>query len=133
VTKDDLFNSINMGEREAWLIFAIRHAAERGHPYSIEGKNAKSGVYRRRSELPLVLRQTGAHEFESLVSRLMMKEVVVACAAKGTKDKKWLDIPTGNYATDSDGAELSSGAYLDVPNWDNFSYDNNTKRIIQTK
>jgi hypothetical protein len=132
-TKEDLFNSVNMGEREAWLMFAVRHAGECGHPYSIEGKNAKSGLYRRRNELPQVLRQTGAHEFDSLVSRLMMKEHLVACAARGTKDKKWLDIPTGTYATDSEGAELSSGAYLDIPDWDSFSYDEKTKRIHKTK
>jgi hypothetical protein len=58
---------------------------------------------------------------------LLMREVIVACAATGTKDKKWLDIPTGNYAQDSDGGELASGAYLDVPNWDSYAYDNQTK------
>ena len=133
VTDKDIFNAVNVGEREAWLLFSIRHAAESGHPYSIEGKNAKSGLYRRRSELPQVLRTTGAHEFDSLVSKMMMREVIVACAAKGTKDKKWLDIPTGNYAQNSDGAELSSGAYLDVPNWDSYVYDNQTKRINKIK
>jgi len=133
VTDKDIFNTVNMGEREAWLLFAVKHAAECGHPYSIEGKNAKSGLYRRRSELPKVLQTTGAHEFDTLVSKMMMREGLVACAAKGTKDKKWLDIPTGTYATDSDGAELSSGAYLDVPHWDRFVYDNQTKRINQIK
>jgi len=62
-----------------------------------------------------------------------MKEHLVACAARGTKDKKWLDIPTGTYATDSEGAELSSGAYLDIPDWESFSYDEKTKRINKTK
>ena len=64
---------------------------------------------------------------------LLMREVIVACAATGTKDKKWLDIPTGNYAQDSDGGELASGAYLDVPNWDSYAYDNQTKRINKIK
>lgn len=130
VTKQDVFNNVNIGEREAWLMAAIRAAADKGHPYSIEGKNAKSGLYKRRSELPQSLRQTGAHEFEAMVSHLMMKEQLVACAAKGTKDKKWLDVPSGRYANDTEGAELSSGAYMDAPDWSMYKYDPSTKRVV---
>lgn len=130
VTKQDVFNNVNIGEREAWLMAAIRAAADKGHPYSIEGKNAKSGLYKRRSELPPSLRQTGAHEFEAMVGNLMMKEQLVACSAKGTKDKKWLDVPSGRYANDTEGAELSSGAYMDAPDWSMYKYDAATKRVI---
>jgi hypothetical protein len=129
VTDRDVFNSVNVGEREAWLIACIRAAAERGHPYSIEGKNAKSGLYKRRSELPSALKHTGAHEFEHMVNHLMMGEQLVACAAKGTKDKKWLDLPSGPYARDHEGAEMESGAYLDIPDWTKFRYDPQTKRV----
>ena len=130
VTDRDVFNSVNMGEREAWLMAAISAAASRGHPYSIEGKNAKSGLYKRRSELPPALRHTGAHEFEHMVNHLMLREALVACAAKGTKDKKWLDLPSGPYARDHEGAELSSGAYLDAPDWTLHRYDPASKRIL---
>jgi hypothetical protein len=122
VTQHDGFSSVNIGERHAWLSLAIERAAAEGHPYSIEGKNAKSGLYRRRNELPPVLRQIGPGEFQHLVDDLLLGKVITSCAAKGGKDKKWLDIPTGPVATDEEGAELNHGAYR-PPNWNGWTYD----------
>lgn len=121
VTENDQFSSVNMGERHAWLAASIEEAAKAGHPYSIEGKNAKSGLYRRRSELPPVLRQVGPSEFAHIVDELLLRKVLVACAAKGGKDKKWLDVPNGPIASDEAGAEISSGAYK-PPSWETWSY-----------
>lgn len=122
VTENDSYSSVNIGERHAWLALAIQEAARQGHPYSIEGKNAKSGLYKRRSELPPVLRQVGPSEFIHMVDDLLMRKAIRACAAKGGKDKKWLDIPNGPIATDEAGAELASGAYT-PPTWDGWEYD----------
>ena len=121
VTDKDQFSSVNMGERHAWLAAAVEEAARAGHPYSVEGKNAKSGLYRRRNELPPILRQVGPSEFSHIVDDLLLRKVLVACAARGGKDKKWLDIPNGPIATDEAGAELASGAYT-PPRWDAWMY-----------
>ena len=122
VTESDAYSTVNIGERHAWLALAIQEAARLGHPYSIEGKNAKSGLYKRRSELPPVLRQVGPSEFSHMVDDLLMRKAIRACAAKGGKDKKWLDIPNGPIATDEAGAELASGAYT-PPTWEGWEYD----------
>lgn len=121
VTENDQFSSVNMNERHAWLAATIEEAARAGHPYSIEGKNAKSGLYRRRNELPPVLRQVGPGEFAHIVDDLLLRKVLVACAAKGGKDKKWLDIPNGPIASDEAGAELASGAYT-PPRWEAWNF-----------
>ena len=105
-------------------------AARAGHPYSNEGKNAKSGLYRRRSELPTLLRQTGAHEFAGIVEELLMNKAVVVAASKGSKSKTWLDVPNGPIATDSVGAELNAGAYQ-PDDWESFQFDEVTKQIAR--
>lgn len=122
VTHMDVFSSVNNGERHAWLALAIEEAAREGHPYSIEGKNSKSGLYKRRSELPESLRQIGPGEFQRIVDDLLLKKIISACSAKGGKEKKWLDIKNGPIASDEEGAELNSGAY-DPPRWDLWEYD----------
>lgn len=132
VTDRDKFNDINFMEREAWLVAAITLAARAGHPYSLEGKNAKSGLYKRRGELPTVLRSVGPGEFAHLVDSLLLSKGLVAAAAKGGKDKKWLDLPNGPIATDEAGAEISSGAY-DPPDWDTYIYDKELREVIRSK
>jgi hypothetical protein len=130
VTDRDKFNDINFVERQAWMVTAIKMAARKGHPYSIEGKNAKSGLYRRRGELPSLLRSIGPGEFAHMVDEMLLNKILVAAAAKGGKDKKWLDIPDGPIATDDVGAEISSGAY-EPPEWDEFAFDTEIRTIIR--
>jgi KaiC/GvpD/RAD55 family RecA-like ATPase len=122
VTSQDRYSDPNFNESHAWLLAAIERAASSGHPYSLEGKNSKSGLYLRRNELPPIFSHTGPGEFARLVDHMKMDGSVVATAAKGGRDKKWLDIPGGPIASDSAGAELSSGAY-DPPNWRDWIYD----------
>lgn len=130
VTDRDKFNDVNFQERHAWLMAAVTLAARNGHPYSIEGKNAKSGLYRRRSELPEILKSIGPGEFAHLVDDLMMNKRLAAAAAKGGKEKKWLDVPDGPIATDEAGAEMNSGAY-DSPDWDEYVYDKEAKQVTR--
>jgi hypothetical protein len=132
VTARDKFNEVNFHERHAWLVAAITLAARAGHPYSIEGKNAKSGLYRRRSELPEILRNIGPGEFAHLIDELLLTKKCVAAAAKGGRDKKWLDLPRGPIATDESGAELSSGAY-EPADWDGYRYDPDSRLVIKVK
>jgi hypothetical protein len=130
VTDRDKFNDVNFHERHAWLLAAITLAARAGHPYSIEGKNAKSGLYRRRAELPELLRNVGPGEFAHLVDEMLLSHAIAAAAAKGGKDKKWLDTPTGPIADDEVGADLSSGAY-EPPDWDTYTFDPDTREVIR--
>lgn len=130
VTDRDKFNDVNFVERQAWLVAAVTLGARNGHPYSIEGKNAKSGLYRRRGELPPILRNVGPGEFAHLVEDLLLGKVIVAAAAKGGKDKKWLDLPRGPIATDETGAEINSGAY-EAPDWDEYRFDPESKIIVR--
>jgi hypothetical protein len=130
VTDRDKFNDVNFQERHAWLMASIVLASRNGHPYSNEGKNAKSGLYRRRSELPEVLKSIGPGEFTHLVDELLMKKMLVSAAAKGGKEKKWLNVPEGPIASDEVGAEINSGAY-DSPKWDEYVYDVDTKQVIR--
>jgi len=122
ITQRDPFSADNSLERHAWLSLAIEVAARLGHPYSLDGKNSKSGLYRRRNELPTALRHVGPNEFAHLVDDLLLRKSLVACAAKGGKDKKWLDLPNGPIASDEAGAELASGAYS-PPDWNVWAYD----------
>jgi hypothetical protein len=130
VTDKDKFNDVNFLERQAWLVAAVTLAARAGHPYSIEGKNAKSGLYRRRGELPTILRSIGPGEFAHLVDDMLLQKILVAAAAKGGKDKKWLDLPNGPIATDEAGAEINSGAY-DPASWEEFEYDKDSRTVIR--
>ena len=130
VTDKDKFNDVNYLERQAWLVAAVTLAARAGHPYSIEGKNAKSGLYRRRGELPTILRSIGPGEFAHLVDDMLLQKVLAAAAARGGKEKKWLDIPTGPIATDEAGAEINSGAY-DPQSWEEFEYDKDSRTVIR--
>lgn len=130
VTDRDKFNEVNFMERHAWLLAAIVIAAREGHPYSAEGKNAKSGLYRRRGELPEELRSIGPGEFSQLVEEMMLTKKITTAAAKGGKEKKWLDVPSGPIATDEIGAELNSGAY-DSPNWPEYKYDEELRQVIK--
>jgi hypothetical protein len=130
VTERDRYSSVNMGERHAWLLLAIELAAAAGHPYSIEGKNAKSGLYRRRAELPHALRQVGPNEFGTMVDELLFRKAITAAAARGGREKKWLDVPNGHIARDEAGAELASGAYS-PPDWIAWEYDESINSCIR--
>ena len=122
VTDQDRYSDVNFSEHHAWLFAAIREAAAAGHPYSREGKNSKSAMYMRRNELPPIFSHTGPGEFARLIDHLLMDGQIVATAARGGRDKKWLDIPDGPISGENAGAELNSGAYT-PPIWRDWIYD----------
>ncbi len=122
VTERDTFNQVNMAEREAWLVLAVRIAAENGHPYTNTGKNSAGGLYRRRAELPPLLRMVGPGEFTGLVDEALGKEVLVLSSVKGSQAKSYLDVQKGNLADNEVGEELVKGAYS-PPDWSVFSFN----------
>ena len=122
VTAQDPYASGNMNEHKAWLLLAIQEAATAGHPFSNATKNAGSGLYKRRHELPPIFSRTGPNELARIVEELLLSKQITSCAARGSKEKKWLDLPTGPFARDEAGAELESGAFT-PPNWNLWRFD----------
>jgi len=129
VTGKDAFSTVNIPERLAWLVLAAKEAASSYHPYTIGGKNAANGFYKRRTELPMILRDVGSGEFIKLIEMAQQKELLVPCAAKGSKSKNCLDVPNGLIAGDEEGAELQAGAYT-PPNWEKFAFDSELGEVI---
>jgi hypothetical protein len=132
VTAQDPYASGNMNEHKAWLLLAIQEAAMAGHPFSNATKNAGSGLYKRRHELPPIFSRTGPNEIARIVEELLLSKQITSCAARGSKEKKWLDLPTGNFARDEAGHEMGSGAWA-PPNWNQWRFDDELMICTQTK
>jgi hypothetical protein len=130
VTKLDVYSAINVTERLAWLVLAVREAAGNLHPYTLGNKNAANGLYKRRSELPPVLRAVGASEFGHLIEEGLQKELIVSCAVKGSKSKSYLDVPGGVLAGDETGASIQAGAYSSLPDWNEYVFDAETGTCV---
>lgn len=122
LTEADPYNKGNFDIRGAWLVVAVRAAAQAGYPFSKGGKNDQSGIYKRRSSLPEELNRLGHLEVQSLVEWALQRKLVVACAAKGSGTPKWLDVPNGDYATSSTGATIAKGSWTN-PDWDEWLFD----------
>ena len=77
------------------LVAAISKAAHDGRPYTRTGQ---SGLYARRSELPLELQNTGRNKLEEMGQQLLDSGALCQCMATGSKITKWLDTPDGPFA-----------------------------------
>lgn len=131
VTEETMEGKPGYSEINAWLLLAIREAAERGHPYSSSGRGSANGLFARRSELPTAV-QRGETELKAATGSLLKSGAIQLCGAKGSSSKKWLDVPDGPLASDDAGAELDSGAYQDRPDWSSYEY-NETLGIVAKK
>ena len=127
-TELDRYSMAHNDERTAWLFHAITFAAQAGHPYSNGERNARSGLYLRRAELPPLLSRTGPKEFSRMVQVLLESSRIQACSAPGSREKKWLDISHGPIASGA-GYELIEGAY-DPPAWGNFVFSTRLGLVV---
>lgn len=132
VTEHDSYAAVNMTERMAWLVFAVKTAASNLHPYAVGGKNAANGLYKRRAELPQILRGVGWKEFGHLTEEALQKGLLVACAVAGSKSKSYLDVFGGAISSDESGVTIASGAYTSGPDWDKFSFDQESGEIVKS-
>ena len=130
VTKMDAFAAINISERIAWLVFSVKFAADKLHPYAVGGKNDANGLYRRRTELPPALKSVGWKEFGALIDEALQKGYLSACAVRGSKAKKYLDVPEGVLASDDAGVVIAAGSYKDAPDWSQYYFEPETGEII---
>lgn len=132
VTDLDKFAHVNNDEREAWLLKAIEIAAQEGHPFR-RTKTAAGGVYKRRSELPILLKKVGAVEFEMLIENLLQEGKVFLCSKTGGSTKDLLDVKKGTLATNDYGSELEPGTF-NAPIWEEeFEYTENRGLIPKRK
>jgi phage/plasmid primase-like uncharacterized protein len=89
------------------LVVAIADAASAGHPFQATGTQ---GLYERREQLPMGLRDVSKRDFESYGRTLLDAGRVVKCAPeRGGKSKVWLDVPNGPFS--SGVGELLPGNY----------------------
>ncbi|WP_265022335.1 AAA family ATPase [Wolbachia endosymbiont (group B) of Ischnura elegans] len=101
----------NMNEKDLkqHLINAITRAAISGHPFTHTGN---TGVYKQRHRLPEEFHSIGRDRIERIVQELLQARKLVKGMAAGSKEDKWLDIPTGPFARGigkfNCGAELCS-------------------------
>jgi len=79
------------------LVAAIARAAENGHPYTHTGG---SGVYQQRHRLPSAFHEMGRKRLQDMVQDLLNRRppALVKGMASGSKEDKWLDVPTGPFA-----------------------------------
>jgi hypothetical protein len=131
VTDKDPYAVVNVSERLAWLVYAIRCAASALHPYGLGGKNAANGLYKRRTELPPILRGVGWKEFANLIEEALQRGRIVPCAVRGSKSKTYLDVEGGELARDESGVVIAAGAYTSVPDWEELYFDGDSGEIIE--
>ena len=122
LSDSDPYNRGNHDIRGAWLVLAVREAAKAGFPMSKGGKNAADGLYARRSSLPEEIGRLGHRELASAVELALERKLIVACSAKGGASPKWLDVPTGTFATQVGGADMEKGAWT-PPDWSEWVFD----------
>ena len=89
------------------LVEAIQLHAQNGSPYTRKGST--SGVYARRSELPLDLKGYGSRRLESLIDQLLLEGRIVTCTY-GKSIGKYLDVPGGPFTTGT--GIIESGATI---------------------
>ena len=130
ITSNDSYAAVNVSERVAWMVYSIQQAACALHPYAVGGKNAANGLYKRRNELPQILRGVGWREFGNLVEEALVKGLLVPCAVRGSKSKTYLDVPGGVLSQDEAGVTIASGSYNSAPEWDDFYFDADSGEVV---
>jgi hypothetical protein len=112
------------------MVYASQQAACALHPYAVGGKNAANGLYKRRNELPQILRGVGWREFGNLVEEALVKNLLVPCAVRGSKSKTYLDVPMGVLSQDEAGVVLAAGSYNNAPEWDDYYFDADSGEVV---
>ena len=101
-------------QQAAWLVLAVRLAAEAGYPYTTGSRNDNGGLYARRAELPAALKAVAWRALDTLRDQVIGNgEIVVACA-RGAKARKLLDVPGGAFAASGRGEDVKPGAMTPV-------------------
>lgn len=102
VVMDDVLANLRATGRETLdvIVDVVRRAAEAGRPFT---KKGAMGLYERREELPPDLKAIGRNRLEELAQQLLDGKEIVKCAAKGSKNVKWLDVIGGPFTIQGGG------------------------------
>ena len=97
VVMDDVLRNMKTTKQELLetLVDDIRRAAINGRPFTVYGM---AGLYERKEELSLELRDRGRDWLENKAKELLDNGKSVKCVASGSKNPKWLDVPGGPFA-----------------------------------
>jgi hypothetical protein len=89
--------NINDKDLKVHLVDAITRAAVAGHPFTHTGN---TGVYKQRHRLPEIFYSIGRNKLERIVQEILQARPtrLVKGMSAGSKEDKWLDIPTGPFA-----------------------------------
>lgn len=123
------------GLAEAWLVKAIEHAAEQGHPFTVTAamKEPPNG---RKNQLPKIIADMSERDIQELCTRLLREGRIKKCNPKGKTTYNHLDVPTGPLAKAMDpetgGAyRIAEGADFEPPSWEHkFRYHPVEGRIV---
>lgn len=105
----------------AWLVLAVRLAAEAGYPYTKGSKNDSGGLYARKAELPPALRDVSFRRLDQLIAELSQAGLLVACSARGSKSRNLLDVPGGVFSASARGEQVCGGAMPQVE-WERWKW-----------
>ncbi|WP_264735970.1 AAA family ATPase [Wolbachia endosymbiont (group A) of Rhinocyllus conicus] len=90
------------------LTDAITRSAVAVHPFTHTGS---TGVYKQRHRLPEVFHSMGRDRLERMVQELLQVKQLVKVMSTGSKEDKWLDIPTGPFAKGKGDFNLGAGKF----------------------
>lgn len=116
-------------QHKAWLVLAVRLAAEAGYPYSIGGKNDASGLFKRRHELPPMLRELGWRALDGVREDVIAAGDVVVGSGKGSRARTLMDVPDGPFSTNARGEEVKAGA-MQVPEWGGWVWSDAEETVV---
>lgn len=124
-------------EIAAWLIKAVEHAAEQGHPFTIKSamKKPPNG---RKHQLPAILHDLSERKIQELCEKLLGAGDgrLVQCNPRGKTTYNHLDVPGGPLAKaiglDGGAYRISEGSDFTPPSWEHvFAYHAAEQRIVR--
>jgi hypothetical protein len=112
-------------QQRAWLVLAVKVAAEAGTPFKLAKKDSSDGIYGRKGKLPEILagREVGPDRLEAMVQRLVDDRSIVVCkvpwrdSTRRQRDFPTLDVPGGQYTAD-DPPTVDAGLQFKQPEWE---------------
>lgn len=125
------------GEVAAWLLHAVAHAAEQGHPFTIKSamKKPPNG---RKHQLPPMIQNMSERDISDLCKELLdtADGRLVLCNPKGKTTYNHLDIPGGPLAKaiglDGGAYRTAEGGDFTAPDWEKkFAFHVAEGRIVE--
>lgn len=108
-------------EARAWLVFAVKKAAEANRPFSRTDKN---GLFERRHDLPPTLANLPREKLRALADDCLARALI------SKHSRGYLDVPGGNYST-QEKAYIDATPWQNKPDWTLFRFDATVSGIAE--